>query len=468
MTSQSVTLPTTTVVESVARLTGVQWDQVEPATLPVAAVELAKAKAMLEAQLMAVAEQIEATEAAASAGWASTKDFLTHVLGGHKGAGGGILRTVRQTRQLPEVREAFARGEVSQDQVRAIARKVTTLPRDPELRRAAAGKLLDRAARDAADATDLQRAFPDVVRELDPDGTLLGDDLAREKTERGAHSARFLSLAPDAVGGVRVKGYGTLEDAELIRTVLQTLAAPQATEPGACGGTPGQRNSHVDEQGRHVRGGCPDPDCAHDGRDPREAGARLWDALVDACGRLQATDDLPHDHGTTARIHVTMSLEDLRRQLRGHGQLSGEELLDAGDRLSAAAVRRLACDAEIIPAVLGSRSQVLDLGRAQRLVTAVLWLALVLRDRHCAFPGCTRPPIACDAHHIRHWADGGPTSLDNLVLLCRHHHTLTHHTPWEVRLDPVTRRPVWTPPPPVPIGDRMTHHAAQRSSPLVA
>ena len=117
-------------------------------------------------------------------------------------------------------------------------------------------------------------------------------------------------------------------------------------------------------------------------------------------------------------------------------------------------VRRLACDAELIPAVLGTQGQVLDVGRTSRLVTTGIWTALVLRDQHCAFPGCSRLPIACDAHHIQHWADGGTTSLDNLVLLCRKHHTLTHQTPWQVadrpshptpRLDPTTthrrRRP---------------------------
>jgi hypothetical protein len=97
--------------------------------------------------------------------------------------------------------------------------------------------------------------------------------------------------------------------------------------------------------------------------------------------------------------------------------------------------------------VLGSASQVLDVGRSSRLVTPGLWLALVARDRHCAFPGCTRMPVACDAHHIVHWADGGATSLANLVLLCRRHHTTVHTTTWEVRLRPDDGRPEFLPPP---------------------
>ncbi len=175
---------------------------------------------------------------------------------------------------------------------------------------------------------------------------------------------------------------------------------------------------------------------------------------------------MPHAHGTTARITVTIPLQQLLDQPDGHLHDGGH--LPSGDRLSVAAVRRLACDAEIIPAVLGTQGQVLDVGRSQRLVTTGIWNALVLRDRHCAFPGCTRLPIACDAHHIVHWAEGGPTSLDNLVLLCRKHHTITHQTPWQVQIEPGSRRPVWIPPPQVDLRDRFSYHPARPRPPLVA
>jgi hypothetical protein len=74
-------------------------------------------------------------------------------------------------------------------------------------------------------------------------------------------------------------------------------------------------------------------------------------------------------------------------------------------------------------------------------------------------PGCNRPPVACDAHHLRHWVDGGATALDNLVLLCRAHHTTVHATPWQVRLRRDDRRPESLPPPgryrdPLPVRHR--------------
>ena len=143
---------------------------------------------------------------------------------------------------------------------------------------------------------------------------------------------------------------------------------------------------------------------------------------------------LPDQHGAKPRLTVTVTLDQLRDAL-------GAATLDAGDDLSASTIRRLACDAEVIPAVLGSLGEVLDVGRTQRLVTFAIWKALVLRDQHCRFPGCRRQPLACDAHHLTHWADGGDTSLDNRVLLCRAHHSLIHATPWEVRLNPLVRRP---------------------------
>jgi hypothetical protein len=133
-----------------------------------------------------------------------------------------------------------------------------------------------------------------------------------------------------------------------------------------------------------------------------------------------------------------------------------------GTDLSAATIRRLACDAEIIPAVLGGQGEVLDVGRARRLVTAAIWIALVLRDRHCAFPGCDRPPVMCHAHHIWHWILGGGTKLSNLVLLCGHHHRTIHDSPWEVRLNPDDHKPEFLPPPKPDAEQTWTRHRPRR------
>lgn len=110
-----------------------------------------------------------------------------------------------------------------------------------------------------------------------------------------------------------------------------------------------------------------------------------------------------------AQLAVTIPLDWLRDQT-GHGQL------DSGRALDPATARRLACDANLIPVVLGSRSEPVELGRAAYAVTEALRRLLTLRDRGCAHPRCSRRANRTHAHHIRHWIDGGPTDPDNLVL----------------------------------------------------
>jgi hypothetical protein len=125
-----------------------------------------------------------------------------------------------------------------------------------------------------------------------------------------------------------------------------------------------------------------------------------------------------------------MSLTELREQI-GTADLGG--LTDLG-HLTARQVRRIACDAKITPMVLDGDSLPLDVGRAKRTAPPGIRRALTYRDSGCAFPTCDRPPQWTDAHHVTHWVDGGPTELANMTLLCRRHHTLVHHSDWQVRI----------------------------------
>lgn len=472
MTSPGALDTATAVVQRAQELAQTPWDEVDGPEAVAVAETVATAKGLLDAALLRAAERISDTNAVAELGWASVKDFLTHVLGGHDGTGGGLVRAAAQLRELPQVQAALEDGRLTLPQARAIAGQVHTLPRVHDFRAAVADRMLELATDRALNASSLHTAFAEVVRELDPDARLVNTDKERSKDERGAHHQRHLTITEDGRGGVRIKGYGSIEDGEHLKATLFPLSAPVTNEPGACGGHASDPNGPLfDADGNRTQVPCPTPGCAHDGSDPRDAGARLWDALVDACIRLRNTDELPRDHGSAAKVVVTIDHASLRQQAIDAG-LAREGRTDTGASLSATAVRRLACDALILPAVLGTDGQVLDVGRAHRLVTPAIWSALVLRDRHCAFPGCTRMPLACDAHHIVHWADGGDTSLDNLVLLCRHHHTLTHHSPWRVHIDPGTRQPVWTGPPRLTLAaleGRMTYRDARpHGAPLVA
>ena len=119
-----------------------------------------------------------------------------------------------------------------------------------------------------------------------------------------------------------------------------------------------------------------------------------------------------------------------RAALAGHATLEDAE----GLRVSAETARRMACDAGAVVMRHAADGSVLDVGRKTRTIPPALRRALLARDRQCRFPGCNAR--RCDAHHVRHWADGGPTRLDNLVLLCRRHHRAVHEEGFLVRMGP--------------------------------
>ena len=142
----------------------------------------------------------------------------------------------------------------------------------------------------------------------------------------------------------------------------------------------------------------------------------------------------PNHGGDRPRIVITLPYDQLLASCERAG------LLRTGDRIDAGTARRLLCDADLMPAILAGPSEILDVGRSQRLVTPAIRAALELRDGGCVFPGCATPARDCDAHHIIPWRLGGPTALWNLVLLCAHHHGTVEpsHDPaadrWKVRL----------------------------------
>jgi hypothetical protein len=145
---------------------------------------------------------------------------------------------------------------------------------------------------------------------------------------------------------------------------------------------------------------------------------RLGEAFVEYVERYPSAAT-PQTAGVSATVVVTMTLE----------QLLGEHataLLDDGSRMSAGQARRLACEAGIVPVVLGSASQPLDLGRATRLFTKAQRIALGLRDGGCTARGCETTASGCHAHHDDPWSRGGATDLANGRLLCPRHHRLAH------------------------------------------
>jgi Domain of unknown function (DUF222)/HNH endonuclease len=167
-----------------------------------------------------------------------------------------------------------------------------------------------------------------------------------------------------------------------------------------------------------------------DGEPARGPATRRSDALADVCRHF-----LDHQHarrGGRHRPHLNVVLNLDRYQALAR---AGATTVD-GTHLDRPSTDRLLCDAALHRVITSARSAILDYGTAARTIPAPLFNALVVRDRHCRFPGCDRPAAWCEGHHVRPWQAGGPTQLPNLVLLCsRHHHVL--HTPgWHAKLLP--------------------------------
>jgi hypothetical protein len=193
----------------------------------------------------------------------------------------------------------------------------------------------------------------------------------------------------------------------------------------------------------------PEPDGSPDHRSSMLRRAEALMAIVARGGAAASKVPGP----TKAAIFLTIDLADLLLD-RGGGAVVGS--VEDGTILPVGTVRRLACDAWLAPTLVATRcdetgepvadpdpdpdpdrawrppttpgehGSILDVGRAERLFTLHQKRGLMIRDRHCTFPGCTTPATWTDAHHLRHWLDGGRTDLSNGALLCGRHHTLVH------------------------------------------
>jgi len=217
---------------------------------------------------------------------------------------------------------------------------------------------------------------------------------------------------------------------------------------GAVGGPAedGTRGESPDGRGPSPDGGGGiDPAAAP--LDQRTRPQLLLDGLVGACKAALAAGGLPATGGLRPQIMATIDYRDLLQCLggtsipAGTGTPGGAGSLNQGTGslmftgpITASTVRKLACDADIIPVVLGGDGQVLDIGRASRVFPPHIRRALVARDQGCAFPQCTIPAPWCEAHHIDYWSRGGSTGTDNGTLLCSHHHHLIHKEQWTIRM----------------------------------
>lgn len=340
--------------------------------------ELREAEAALRhsyARVLDVVAQLDAENAGTVAGFGTTARLLAGVL--------NLSRSEARTRVeqagqlmprrsltgtplpalLPATAAELAAGRIGPGQVRVITSTMGRIPPSVHPKDVAeAEQTLAESAR-RFDPAALGRIAERLLAHLDPDGA--------EPTEE-PEQVRELRVHTRSDGTVRLDGR---LDAEGGARVLEVLSALNDARSGP-DGTP----------------------------DPRSRARRNADALVDAMSTVLDDGRLPAKGGQRPHLVLTMGLRELTDGI-------GTGLLDTGAPITAAEARRLACDATVIPMVLGTDSEPLDVGRSQRLAGSALRAALAQRDQGCAYPACYRPPRHCQAHHIRHWLDGGGTCL---------------------------------------------------------
>jgi hypothetical protein len=312
------------------------------------------------------------------------------------------VRVARALAGLPQTSAAMSRGELSFSQVRALTRAADA---ECEL------ELLEHACTmTAAELEKLCRAWKKLGR---------ADEM---KLEERIHRSRSVSVFPDEEGAYVIRG--RLEPEVGARLMRAIEAASDALYRGSVPETtPEQRRADalalLAERALAVGFGG-----EGDARDPAVS--------AETAGVAPAP---PVVSGTRAeRYTVVLHVDDATLSEDGNGERSN---LEDGTRASAETARRLSCDASVVRVRRNGRGgggPALDIEGKRRTVPLRLRRALEVRDRGCRFPGCGSR--FTDAHHIQHWADGGPTRLDNLVLLCRTHHRLLHEGGFRLEPDP--------------------------------
>lgn len=301
------------------------------------------------------------------------------------------------------VAEAVYAGRCSTAQARVIVRCLDDLPDR------VGSETIDRAeatlvgyAEQFAPAP-LRRLGRHILEVVAPEIAEAEEARRLESEEQEAREKTRLSLRPLGDGTTRLSGRLPDAAASRLKTYLEAFTSPRQAHPG-------QQQAPVERM--------PYP-------------RRLGQAF---CALLEHLDPakLPAHGGDATTVIVTLTLDQLRAELATAGVLDAEALTT----MSAGELRRLACTAQLIPAVLGGKSEVLDLGRAQRLFSRAQRKALRLRDRRCRAEGCTVDAAWTEAHHVDSWATGGTTDLDNGILLCGHHHHRAHDTRYATELLP--------------------------------
>jgi hypothetical protein len=301
-----------------------------------------------------------------------------------------LVLDARHAARFGQVRAAAAAGGLSAAQQEAITDVLDNLPSD--LDEAQVGQaeryLVEKAASTASDG--LARAAEDVLEQVAPEvAEQVGEERARRQFER-ANRRRSLTIHTHADGVTTFSGSLPAIDGEVLRQVIDKAAEKQ----------------------RRLQAQVP-------GAVPVDRRAARVDALVALVRHAQGCSKAAELGAVGTTLVVTIPFSDLT-----NGEATQGRIVPTGDRIDSRTLKTLACDSDVRRAVFGAKGEILDIGRATRVIPKQLRLALTLRDSGCSFPGCDRPPEACHVHHADPWWHGGPTSLSNACMLCPTHHRM--------------------------------------------
>jgi hypothetical protein len=307
---------------------------------------------------------------------------------------------------------AVADGRVTVAAARVLVRALDDLPAevDAELRARAEAHLVGEA--EHYTPAQLRRLGTRVLEVIAPQTYDDHERRCLEAAMRRAEATTRLTLHERGDGSVDLRARVPEATASRLRTYLEAFTSPRSS-------------ARHDDAGGRPAAGLLDP----------ATGRRLPHDRVRGlafCSLPEAVDParLPAHGGAATQVVVTMSLVGLQAG-------TGVAVLADGTPLPAGEVRRLACTAGLVPAVLGGDSEVLDLGRTRRLFSPAQRKALALAHPQCQADGCTVPATCCEAHHARDpWARGGRTDLADGTLLCSWHHHRAHDDHYDLTHTP--------------------------------
>ena len=370
--------------------------------------------ARLQAWQQTLAATVEVSQAAWNERKTSTTSWLAESMNLTTPEAKRLIKAGQRLTRFPIIATAALAGTVLPSQAEAITQVLGQLPREFDDQTVTEAQQMMVGFAESHNSRDLRLLTTHLIDVLSPETADELEAKRLEQQERRAQTRRYLDFRPDGDGSMLIRGSLPVADAEPFIQIVEAYAA-------------------AEKRGIERL----DPSCEY--ATPAMCRADGLLTMVAAHSRQAVA---PTHGGDRPRIVITLSHDKLLKQCVDNNL--GAHLTRSGEPVPASVVRRLLCDAELLPVILGSKSEPLDVGRSERLVTPAIRAALEVRDGGCVFPGCNHPPETCEAHHIIPWWAGGPTALSNLVLLCRHHHGICEparpggppQDRWQVRLRP--------------------------------